>query len=77
MFGKHVHKAVLDSDETESGISIHYVSNEYDEGKIIFQKSIAIEKGETVNSLTAKIQDLEHAYLPVIIEKTIRHEFNA
>jgi phosphoribosylglycinamide formyltransferase-1 len=77
MFGKHVHKAVLDSDETESGISIHYVSNEYDEGKIIFQKSIAIEKGETVNSLTAKIQDLEHAYFPVIIEKTIRHEFNA
>lgn len=77
MFGKHVHKAVLDSDETESGISIHYVSNEYDEGKIIFQKSIAIEKGETVNSLTSKIQDLEHAYFPVIIEKTIRHEFNA
>ncbi len=77
MFGKHVHKAILDSDETESGISIHYVSNEYDEGKIIFQKSIAIEKGETVNSLTAKIQDLEHAYFPVIIEKTIRHEFNA
>jgi phosphoribosylglycinamide formyltransferase-1 len=77
MFGKHVHKAVLDSDETESGISIHYVSNEYDEGKIIFQKSIAIKKGETVNSLTAKIQDLEHAYFPVIIEKTIRHEFNA
>jgi phosphoribosylglycinamide formyltransferase-1 len=77
MFGKHVHKAVLDSDETESGISIHYVSNEYDEGKIIFQKSIAIEKGETVNSLTTKIQALEHAYFPTIIEKTIRHEFNA
>jgi phosphoribosylglycinamide formyltransferase-1 len=77
MFGKHVHKAVLDGDETESGISIHYVSNEYDEGKIIFQKSIAIEKGETVNSLTTKIQGLEHAYFPTIIEKTICHEFNA
>ncbi len=77
MFGKHVHKAVLDGDERESGISIHYVSNEYDEGKIIFQKSIAIEKGETVNSLTTKIQALEHAYFPTIIEKTIRYEFNA
>ena len=77
MFGKHVHKAVLDSNETESGISIHYVSNEYDEGKILFQKSTTIEVGETVNSLTAKIQVLEHAYFPVIIEKTIRHEFNA
>ena len=77
MFGKHVHKAVLDSNETESGISIHYVSNEYDEGKILFQKSTTIEVGETVNSLTAKIQVLEHAYFPVIIEKTIHHEFNA
>lgn len=77
MFGKHVHKAVLDSNETESGISIHYVSNEYDEGKILFQKSTTIEVGETVNSLTAKIQVLEHAYFPVIIEKTIHHVFNA
>ena len=54
-----------------------FESTTHDEGKIIFQKSIAIEKGETVNSLTAKIQDLEHAFLPIIIEKTIRHEFNA
>ena len=77
MFGKHVHKAVLDSNETESGISIHYVSNEYDEGKILFQKSTTIEVGETVNILTAKIQVLEHAYFPVIIETTIHHEFNA
>ena len=77
MFGKHVHKAVLDSNETESGISVHYVSNEYDEGKILFQKSTTIEVGETVNSLTAKIKVLEHAYFPTIIEKIIHHEFNA
>ena len=68
---------VLDNNKTESGSSIHYVSNEYDEGKILFQKSTTIEVGETVNSLTAKIQVLEHAYFPVIIEKTIHHEFNA
>lgn len=77
MFGKHVHKAVLDSNEKESGISIHRVSNEYDEGKILFQKSTIIGADETVNSLTAKIQALEHAYFPIIIEKTIRHEFDA
>jgi phosphoribosylglycinamide formyltransferase-1 len=77
MFGKHVHKAVLDSNEAESGISVHYVSNEYDEGKILFQKSTTIEVGETVNSLTAKIKVLEHAYFPTIIEKIIHHEFNA
>ena len=76
MFGKHVHKAVLDSNEKESGISIHRVSNEYDEGKILFQKSTIIGADETVNSLTAKIQALEHAYFPIIIEKTIRHEFD-
>ena len=77
MFGAHVHKAVLDNNEVESGISIHYVSNEYDEGKIIFQKSIAIDESETINSLSIKIQQLEHAYFPLIIEKTIRYEFNA
>ena len=77
MFGKRVHKAVLDSNEKESGISIHRVSNEYDEGKILFQKSTIIGADETVNSLTAKIQALEHAYFPIIIEKTIRHEFDA
>ncbi|MBL6657632.1 MAG: phosphoribosylglycinamide formyltransferase [Flavobacteriales bacterium] len=76
MFGTHVHKAVLDNNEVESGISIHYVSNEYDEGKIIFQKSIAIDEGETINSLSKKIQQLEHTYFPLIIEKTIRYEFN-
>ncbi len=77
MFGKHVHKAVLDSNEKESGISIHRVSNEYDEGKILFQKSTIISADETINSLTAKIQALEHAYFPIIIEKTIRNEFDA
>ena len=77
MFGKHVHKAVLDSNEKESGISIHRVSNEYDEGKILFQKSTIIGADETINSLTAKIQALEHAYFPIIIEKTIRNEFDA
>ena len=77
MFGKHVHKAVLDSNEKESGISIHRVSNEYDEGEILFQKSTIIGADETINSLTAKIQALEHAYFPIIIEKTIRNEFDA
>ena len=76
MFGKHVHLAVLENNEKESGISIHYVSNEYDKGEIIFQESVAIDNGETLTSLTEKIQQLEYAYFPVIIEKTIRNEFN-
>lgn len=76
MFGSRVHAAVLESNETESGITIHYVSREYDEGKVIFQKPVSIDTNETTSSLNAKIQELEHAYFPLIIEKTINHEFD-
>jgi len=76
MFGERVHKAVLESGETESGITIHYVTNEYDEGKIIFQETVSVDEKDTVQDLISKVQKLEHAYYPVIIEKTIHHEFN-
>ena len=76
MFGEHVHKAVLESGETKSGITIHYVTNEYDEGKVIFQETVSVDEKDTVQSLINKVQKLEHAYYPVIIEKTIHHEFN-
>ena len=76
MFGEHVHKAVLESGETESGITIHYVTNEYDEGKVIFQETVSVDEKDTVQGLISKIQKLEHAYYPVIIEKTIHHGFN-
>ena len=71
MYGKYVHKAVLENNETESGISIHYVNQNYDEGKIISQKKCSISKNETIESLTDKIQKLEHNYFPKVIEKTI------
>ena len=76
MFGEHVHKAVLESGETESGITIHYVTNEYDEGKVIFQETVSVDEKDTVQGLINKIQKLEYAYYPVIIEKTIHHGFN-
>ncbi len=71
MFGKRVHQTVLEAKEQKSGISIHYVTDEYDDGEIIFQAETAIEKGETIESLEKKIHQLEHKHYPIIIEKLI------
>ena len=71
MYGKHVHQAVLDSKEQQSGISIHFVTEEYDEGKIIFQAETKIEEGESIETLEKKIHQLEHEHYPVIIEKLV------
>lgn len=71
MYGKQVHLAVLENKETESGITIHYVNEEYDDGHIIFQKKVSVEHGDDVVTLTKKIQQLEHKYYPKIIEQVI------
>lgn len=71
MYGKYVHEAVIANHENESGITIHYVTEEYDEGNIIFQKSIELEKNETIESLETKIHQLEHRYFPEVIKQTI------
>ncbi|MCB0802840.1 MAG: phosphoribosylglycinamide formyltransferase, partial [Flavobacteriales bacterium] len=68
MYGKHVHEAVLLNNEIESGITIHIVNEEYDQGAILFQAKCKIESGETITSLALKIQKLEHQYYPIIIE---------
>lgn len=69
MYGKHVHKAVLENGETESGITVHFVNEEYDKGKIILQAKCTIEQGESIESLSAKIQKLEFEFLPKAVEK--------
>ena len=71
MYGDNVHKAVLENKETESGISIHFVNQNYDEGEIILQKTCVVSKNETLTSLVAKIQELEHTYLPITIERIL------
>ena len=70
-YGETVHNAVLDSGDKSSGISIHIVNEEYDKGKIIFQKAIVISNNETLESLSSKIHNLEYKYFPLIIEKYI------
>ena len=71
MYGKRVHSAVIEARESESGISIHFVNEEYDEGAIIFQAKVSVEKGDSVEVLTKKIQQLEHRFFPKVIEQVI------
>lgn len=71
MYGIKVHEAVIRSGMKESGITIHFVNEHYDEGEIIFQKSIPVEADDTAETLQKKIRELELKYLPEVIEKLI------
>ena len=71
MFGENVHQSVIESGEKESGITIHYVNNNYDEGGVILQDKCSVSEDETTESLSEKIQKLEHEFFPKTIEKII------
>ena len=71
MYGMNIHKAVIKNNEKESGITVHYVNKNYDEGKILFQKAIALEEQESSESLSKKVLKLEHSCFSKIIEKTL------
>ena len=71
MYGMRVHSAVVEAQESESGISIHFVNEEYDEGAIIFQAKVSVEKGDSVKVLAQKVQQLEHRFFPKVIEQVI------
>lgn len=71
MYGMHVHKAVKESGVKESGITIHYVDDKYDEGDIIFQKSFVVEEKDTPDDIAHKIHALEHKYYPEIIDQVL------
>ena len=71
MYGQFVHKKVIENKEIKSGITIHFVNEKYDEGKIIFQKEIEIKNPKTSESLANQIHKLEMEYFPLIIEKLI------
>lgn len=72
MYGENVHKAVLENKESESGITIHFVNNNYDEGEIVFMARCPVEKVDTPESLANKIHRLEKEYFPKIIASIIR-----
>lgn len=68
MYGLKVHEAVLGAHEKETGISIHYVNEHYDEGEVIFQKTISVEPTDNPESLSTKVLKLEHEWYPKTVE---------
>ena len=74
MYGIHVHRAVHNNKDKESGITIHYVDENYDEGNIIFQKAVAIEECLSPEDVALKVLALEHEHFPKVIEEILENQ---
>ena len=72
MYGMHVHTAVVEAKEQKSGISIHFVNEEFDKGEIISQFETELSSDETTESLAAKIHDLEMIHFPEVVERIVK-----
>ena len=77
MYGMHVHRAVLDANETESGMTVHWVTKDYDEGAVVFQATCAVEPHDTPESLAERVMELEHLYYPQAIAACIAEQMTA
>ena len=73
MYGMHVHRAVIAAGEKESGITIHFVDEEYDHGTYILQAKCVVADGDTADSLRKKVAALEMEYFPKAIEQLLQH----
>ena len=71
MYGMHVHEAVKAAGETESGPTVHYVNEQYDEGAIIAQERVALDPEDTAEEIAAKVLAVEHRLYPRVIEKLV------
>ncbi|KGO91561.1 phosphoribosylglycinamide formyltransferase [Flavobacterium subsaxonicum] len=76
MYGMHVHRAVLENKDPESGITIHYVNDNYDEGNIIFQQSVPLDGCLTPEDVALKVLALEHEHFPRVIEELLNEQDN-
>lgn len=74
MYGQHVHQAVKDNSETETGITIHYVNEAYDEGAIIFQKKVSLQPDDSTEEIAAKVHQLEYVYFPKVIHSLLNKD---
>jgi len=72
MYGEKVHQAVIKNGEKYSGITIHFVNEQYDAGAIIFQQQLEIQPNDTPSSLAGRIHQLEHKHYPEVIENLIQ-----
>lgn len=71
MYGSHVHEAVVKNKEKESGITIHWVNEQYDEGNIIFQAKCELAVSDTADDVANKVHKLEHEHYPKVIEEIV------
>lgn len=72
MYGMHVHEAVVENEEEETGITIHYVDENYDEGEIIFQETVEVDYEDTPEDVQYKVRQLEHKHYPEVIEYLLK-----
>ncbi|WP_336066956.1 phosphoribosylglycinamide formyltransferase [Mesoflavibacter sp. CH_XMU1404-2] len=72
MYGMHVHEAVVNNKETETGITIHYVNENYDEGAIIFQAKCDVLTTDTAEDVASKIHELEMEHFPKVVDDLLR-----
>lgn len=71
MYGMRVHQAVIEHKEPETGITIHYVNENYDEGTIVFQAKCIVNNGDTAEDLAIKIHELEMAHFPRVVQELL------
>jgi phosphoribosylglycinamide formyltransferase-1 len=71
MYGMNVHRAILENKDLESGITIHYVNEHYDEGEFIFQQNVSISECLTAEEIAEKVHELEHLHFPEVIERLL------
>ncbi|MFV5701607.1 phosphoribosylglycinamide formyltransferase [Flavobacterium sp. XS2P12] len=71
MYGMHIHRAIVGNKEKETGITIHFVNENYDEGNILFQKNVVLSQDETPEEVAEIIHELEQKYFPEVIEKIL------
>lgn len=72
MFGQYVHEAVLNAGEVESGITVHYVDEKYDNGDIIFQTACPVLPGDKPGDIALRVHQLEHMHYPVVVENLLK-----
>jgi len=71
MYGHHVHRSVLENNEKETGITIHYIDDAYDRGEIVFQAKCPVYGSDNVETLAQRVHELEYKYFPKVIEDTV------
>lgn len=74
MYGMHVHEAVKAAGDKETGITIHMVNENYDEGRIIFQARCALDESDSPENIASKVHALEYQYYPGIIESIVKNQ---